>query len=126
VKFSLRVPNWRCGFEADLVPSGLLQLTGRIAGKEGTNTRNRTVRAPAQRELRELTDADLVRLAQQGDAAAFEQTYRAHSRRVYALCLRMIGNPADAEEFTQDAFLQLFRKIHTFAAIRRSTPGFTA
>jgi len=72
------------------------------------------VTAPAQREPRELTDADLVRLAQQGDAAAFEQIYRAHSRRVYALCLRMIGNPADAEEFTQDAFLQLFRKIHTF------------
>jgi RNA polymerase sigma-70 factor (ECF subfamily) len=55
-----------------------------------------------------------VRLAQQGDAVAFEQIYRTHSRRVYALCLRMIGNPADAEEFTQDAFLQLFRKIHTF------------
>lgn len=55
-----------------------------------------------------------MRLAQQGDAVAFEQIYRTYSRRVYALCLRMIGNPADAEEFTQDAFLQLFRKIHTF------------
>lgn len=61
-----------------------------------------------------MDDARAIQLAQQGDAAAFEQIYRTHSRRVYALCLRMIGNPADAEEFTQDAFLQLFRKIHTF------------
>ncbi len=61
-----------------------------------------------------MEEARAIRLAQQGDAAAFEQIYRAHSRRVYALCLRMIGNPAEAEEFTQDAFLQLFRKIHTF------------
>ena len=61
-----------------------------------------------------MDEARAIRLAQQGDAAAFEQIYRAHSRRVYALCLRMIGNPAEAEEFTQDAFLQLFRKIHTF------------
>jgi RNA polymerase sigma-70 factor, ECF subfamily len=73
-----------------------------------------TVRAARQAEQRELADGDVVRLAQQGDAVAFEQIYRTHSRRVYALCLRMIGNPADAEEFTQDAFLQLFRKIHTF------------
>jgi RNA polymerase sigma-70 factor (ECF subfamily) len=73
-----------------------------------------TVRAARQAEQRELADGDVVRLAQQGDAVAFEQIYRTHSRRLYALCLRMIGNPADAEEFTQDAFLQLFRKIHTF------------
>jgi RNA polymerase sigma-70 factor (ECF subfamily) len=37
-----------------------------------------------------------------------------HSRRVYALCLRMIGDPVEAEDLTQEAFLQLFRKIHTF------------
>jgi|SRR5579859_1061350 len=55
-----------------------------------------------------------IRLAQQGDAAAFETIYRLHSRRVYALCLRMTGDSADAEDLTQEAFLQLFRKIHTF------------
>lgn len=37
-----------------------------------------------------------------------------HNRRVYALCLRMMGNPADAEDLLQEAFLQLFRKIATF------------
>jgi RNA polymerase sigma-70 factor (ECF subfamily) len=53
-------------------------------------------------------------MAQQGDAAAFETIYQMHSRRVYALCLRMTGDPAEAEDLTQEAFLQLFRKIHTF------------
>jgi RNA polymerase sigma-70 factor (ECF subfamily) len=53
-------------------------------------------------------------MAQQGDAAAFETIYQMHSRRVYALCLRMTGDPTEAEDLTQEAFLQLFRKIHTF------------
>jgi len=61
-----------------------------------------------------MTEAEAISLAQQGDARAFEQIYRLHSRRVYALCLRMVGNPAEAEDLTQDAFLQLFRKIGTF------------
>ena len=57
---------------------------------------------------------EAIRLAQHGDAAAFETIYQIHSRRVYSLCLRMIGDPAEAEDLTQEAFLQLFRKIHTF------------
>jgi RNA polymerase sigma-70 factor (ECF subfamily) len=61
-----------------------------------------------------MTEAQAIRLAQDGDAGAFEQIYRLHSRRVYALCLRMVSNPAEAEDLTQEAFLQLFRKIATF------------
>jgi len=57
---------------------------------------------------------EAIRLAQQGDDAAFEIIYQMHSRRVYALCLRMVGDPVEAEDLTQEAFLQLFRKIHTF------------
>jgi len=72
------------------------------------------VRTSRQAEPPELTDADVVPLAQQGDAVAFEQIYRLHSRRVYSLCLRMVGNPTEAEDLTQDVFLQLFRKIGTF------------
>ena len=55
-----------------------------------------------------------IRLAQQGDAAAFEFIYRRHSRRVYALCLRLARDPVEAEDLMQEAFLQVFRKIHTF------------
>ena len=62
----------------------------------------------------DLTEADAIRLAQDGDAQAFEFLYRMHSRRVYALCLRMTGNSVEAQDLTQDAFLQLFRKIQSF------------
>jgi RNA polymerase sigma-70 factor (ECF subfamily) len=61
-----------------------------------------------------MPEAEAIRLAQEGDAAAFERIYQLHSRRVYSLCLRMVGNTAEAEDLTQEAFLQLFRKIHTF------------
>ena len=60
------------------------------------------------------TEAEAIRRAQAGDAAAFEYLYQPHGRRVYALCLRMVSNPADAEDLMQEAFLQLFRKISTF------------
>ncbi|HMC88587.1 MAG TPA: sigma-70 family RNA polymerase sigma factor [Gemmataceae bacterium] len=69
---------------------------------------------PRRTESSDLSEADAIRLAQQGDTAAFERIYRLHNRRVYALCLRMVGNTAEAEDLTQEAFLQLFRKIHTF------------
>ena len=65
-------------------------------------------------EGQELGEAEAIRRAQQGDAEAFERIYRLHNRRVYALCLRMVGNTAEAEDLTQEAFLQLFRKIATF------------
>jgi len=60
------------------------------------------------------TEAEAIRRAQAGDSAAFDFLYHLHSRRVYALCLRMVNNPADAEDLMQEAFLQLFRKIGTF------------
>ena len=55
-----------------------------------------------------------IRLAQQGDAAAFEAIYQQHCRRVYALCLRMLRDPIEAEDLVQDVFVLLFRKLHTF------------
>jgi RNA polymerase sigma-70 factor (ECF subfamily) len=61
-----------------------------------------------------MPEAEAIRLAQQGDVAAFERIYRLHNRRVYSLCLRMVGNTAEAEDLTQEAFLQLFRKIASF------------
>jgi len=55
-----------------------------------------------------------VEEAKNGSAEAFEVLYHAHKRRIYSLCLRMTGNPAEAEDLTQEAFLQVFRKIGTF------------
>jgi RNA polymerase sigma-70 factor (ECF subfamily) len=59
-------------------------------------------------------DAVILAQAQQGNHAAFAQLYSLHKRRVYSLCLRMLGNVAEAEDLTQEAFLQLHRKIGTF------------
>ncbi len=59
-------------------------------------------------------EAQLIARAQRGDEAAFTSLYEAHKRRVYSLCLRMTGNTAEAEDLSQEAFLQLFRKISTF------------
>ena len=61
-----------------------------------------------------LTEAEIIARAQNGDEAMFEQLYRRHSRRVYAVCVRMVKDPAEAEDLTQEAFMLLFRKIHTF------------
>src|SRR5262249_15683584 len=57
---------------------------------------------------------ELIVRAQKGEESAFEALYHAHKRQVYRLCLRMIGNTAEAEELTQEAFLRVFRKIHMF------------
>lgn len=63
--------------------------------------------------LRE-SDLDLVRRAQQGDSDAFACLFHAHKAKVYSVCLRLTNNAAEAEELTQDAFVQLFRKLSTF------------
>jgi RNA polymerase sigma-70 factor (ECF subfamily) len=62
----------------------------------------------------ELPENEAIRLAQEGDSEGFERLYQLHSRRVYGLCLHMVKNPTEAEDLTQDAFLQTFRKIQTF------------
>jgi RNA polymerase sigma-70 factor, ECF subfamily len=61
-----------------------------------------------------LSEAEFIQRAREGDRTAFEYLYRLHSRRVYAVCLRMVADPTEAEDLTQEAFLLLFRKIHTF------------
>ena len=66
------------------------------------------------RELAPDSDRALAIAAGRGDMKAFEQLYERHNRRVYALCLRMTKNVAEAEDLAQEAFIQLFRKIGSF------------
>jgi RNA polymerase sigma-70 factor, ECF subfamily len=61
-----------------------------------------------------ITEQEAIDRAKQGNAESFEALYLLHKRRVYSLCLRMTGNTASAEDLTQEAFLQLYRKIGTF------------
>lgn len=50
-----------------------------------------------------------------GDAmSGFDDLYRKHYRRVYSICLRMTGNVAEAEDLTQEVFIQLYRKLGSF------------
>ena len=70
--------------------------------------------SPQPIENEKVDDSEVVRRAREGDAKIFESLYRSHCRRVYGLCLRMVGNTAEAEDLTQEAFLLLFRKLHTF------------
>jgi RNA polymerase sigma-70 factor, ECF subfamily len=67
-----------------------------------------------QRTGNEFDEAAAIERAKQGDAHAFQELYDKHKRRVYSLCLRMTANTAEAEDLTQEAFLQLYRKIGTF------------
>lgn len=59
-------------------------------------------------------DSELVTRAQRGDSDAFAALFHTHKPRVYSLCLRMTNNTAEAEDITQEAFLQVFRKLSTF------------
>ena len=58
-----------------------------------------------------------VRRAQAGEVGAFESVYREHIGRVFAICRRLSGDPALAEELAQDAFVQAWRRLETY------TPG---
>ncbi len=88
------------GMSADATSIPRWQSAGRVA----TETQ-----APAP-----ASDYALAQASAAGDMASFEQLYERHHRRVYALCLRMTGNVAEAEDLAQEAFIQLFRKTGSF------------
>ena len=53
-------------------------------------------------------------MAASGNLSAFEMLYQKYHRRAYSLCLRMTNNVTEAEDLTQEAFIQLFRKVGSF------------
>lgn len=59
-------------------------------------------------------DIELCKLAANGNLAAFELIYERYHRRTYSLCLRMSSSQTEAEDLTQEVFIQLFRKIGSF------------
>lgn len=67
-----------------------------------------------RQSIEELSEKQLVRLAQMGDKQAFARLYETHKRRVYALCLRITREQTEAEDCTQEAFLQCFLRLSTF------------
>lgn len=59
-------------------------------------------------------DMELARRAAGGDEAAFEEIHRRYRRPVYAIALRMTRNAADAEDLTQESFLNVLRNVGSF------------
>ncbi|MDE7245327.1 MAG: sigma-70 family RNA polymerase sigma factor [Oscillospiraceae bacterium] len=68
-----------------------------------------------------MTAEELVRAAAAGDAGAFEQLVRLYEKKVYALALRMCGNPEDASDAAQEAFLSAWKGLPNF----RGESGFS-
>jgi RNA polymerase sigma-70 factor, ECF subfamily len=105
---STRMTGWKIHCLRFIVQLVNVRNPTSIPGGKGTQVRNETNPA-TQRQ----SDMELVRLAQQGDADAFAALFNANKAKVYSLCLRMTSNTAEAEDLTQVAFLQVFRKLGT-------------
>src|ERR671939_1160708 len=60
------------------------------------------------------SDASVTQALAGEQMSGFEELYSKHYRRVYSICLRMTGNVAEAEDLTQEVFIQLHRKIGSF------------
>jgi RNA polymerase sigma-70 factor, ECF subfamily len=73
-----------------------------------------TVPPPAAPPTQRPAETALVERVRRGDLGAFEELYRTHSGKLYGLLLRMVGNPADAEDLLQDVFLSAHRKLEGF------------
>jgi len=60
------------------------------------------------------SERSLVQRAQRGDEQAFATLFQLHKKRVYSVCLQMTKDVADAEDLTQEAFMQVFRSVNSF------------
>ena len=82
--------------------------------QSATTEKEQPVKTNINTTVQRQADAQLVERARGGDEAAFAEIFNAHKTKIYCLCLRMTSNTAEAEDLTQDAFLQVFRKLDTF------------
>src|SRR5689334_11570869 len=73
-----------------------------------------SLEADTIRDISGAKDFELTQAAAKGNMMAFEEIYQRHHRRVYSICLRMLQNAYEAEDLTQDVFIQLYRKIGSF------------
>jgi RNA polymerase sigma-70 factor (ECF subfamily) len=68
----------------------------------------------------EIDWPQIVRRCMNGDSAAWTELVRAQHKRVYGLCYRFTGNPADAEDMTQNVFLKIYSNLASFDLARGS------
>jgi RNA polymerase sigma-70 factor (ECF subfamily) len=65
-------------------------------------------------------DAELVKRCLAADAAAWEALLQTHTRKIYNLCYRFTGRPAESEDLTQEVFIKVFQTLRTFDATQGS------
>lgn len=65
-------------------------------------------------ELQTPTDQQLVSMAKAGDKDAFSVLVERHESKIYGLCLKMLGNPEDAEDVLQEVFIKAFQALPGF------------
>ena len=66
--------------------------------------------------MADVSDDELVQRFLAGDANAFTDLARRHQQRIFSVCLRVLGDPDDAADATQDALLTVVRKLDQFRA----------
>lgn len=81
---------------------------------ETVNTKKSFIKTEEKLDVNSAKDFELTQAAANGNMIAFEEIYNRHHRRVYSICLRMLQNATEAEDLTQDVFIQLHRKIGSF------------
>src|SRR6202142_1661948 len=114
LKANIRRQMWHSNSRTSLLEVAMSIPSKDLATTPGPTTPAKAPNQHLRRNPPIVGEADAIQKAQSGDAASFEMLYALHKRRVYSLCLRMLGNVAEAEDLTQEAFLQLYRKIGTF------------
>jgi RNA polymerase sigma factor (sigma-70 family) len=62
----------------------------------------------------DTTDSDLVELAKNGDRVALEKLVLRHQAWIYNIAVRMVFQPHDAEEVTQEVLVKVITKLSTF------------
>jgi RNA polymerase sigma-70 factor (ECF subfamily) len=92
--------------------------TGWVQGGEAVPPNARLARGEAS--ALEIDWSQIVRRCMDGDSGAWAELVRTHHRRVYGLCYRFTGNPADAEDLTQDVFLKVYSNLSSFDTGRGS------
>ncbi len=105
----------KCRLAEVPAPRALLTPATRATHPAGRQTEPAEIRGLSRTESRAaLPVGPFAESSPPGPAIDFEHAYHLYKRRVYAKCLHMIGNEADAEDLTQEVFLQVFRKLHSF------------
>ncbi len=82
--------------------------------EQGKTDKKGFIKSNQTLDVSSATDFELTQASSNGDMAAFQEIYQRHHRRVYSICLRMLQNATEAEDLTQDVFIQLYRKIGSF------------